>query len=42
MNVVASVLERYSNGARQRQAGLCCPVSYDAALLALLRQEFVE
>lgn len=42
MNVVASVLERYSNGARQRQAGLCCPVSYDAALLALLPQEIVE
>ncbi|MGQ0657477.1 MAG: methyltransferase domain-containing protein [Chromatiales bacterium] len=42
MNVVASVLERYSNGARKRQAELCCPVTYDPALLALLPREIIE
>ncbi|MDO9371105.1 MAG: methyltransferase domain-containing protein [Gammaproteobacteria bacterium] len=39
---VDSVLERYSQGAKERQAALCCPVSYDAGLLALLPQEIIE
>lgn len=39
---VESVLERYSQGAKERQAALCCPVSYDAGLLALLPQEIIE
>lgn len=39
---IESVMECYSLGARERQAALCCPVSYDAGLLALLPQEIVE
>lgn len=39
---VDSVLERYSQGAKERQAALCCPVSYDAGLLALLPREIIE
>lgn len=39
---VASVLERYSEGAKEREAALCCPVSYDSKLLALLPQEIIE
>ncbi len=39
---VDSVLERYSEGARERQATLCCPVNYDPGLLALLPQEIIE
>ncbi len=37
-----SVLDRYSEGAEQRQADLCCPVDYDADLLKLLPQEIIE
>ncbi len=33
MNVENSVRERYSEGARERQEALCCPVDYDAGLL---------
>ncbi len=39
---VASVLERYSEGAKERQEALCCPVSYDPALLKALPQEIIE
>lgn len=39
---VASVLERYSEGAKERQEALCCPVSYDPTLLKLLPQEIIE
>jgi arsenite methyltransferase len=37
-----SVLDRYSEGAESRQADLCCPVDYDASLLALLPTEIIE
>ena len=37
-----SVLDRYSEGAESRQPDLCCPVDYDASLLALLPQEIIE
>jgi len=42
INVEISVRERYSAGARERQESLCCPVSYDTDLLALLPQEIIE
>jgi ubiquinone/menaquinone biosynthesis C-methylase UbiE len=42
MNIETSVLERYSEGARQRQESLCCPVSYDTDLLAMLPDEIIE
>jgi len=42
MNVESSVRERYSAGAREREESLCCPVSYDTDLLALLPQEIIE
>lgn len=42
MSIDTSVLERYSAGAREREAALCCPVSYDRELLALLPSEIVE
>lgn len=42
MNVQKTVLDRYSEGAKEVQAALCCPVDYDAGLLALLPKEIVE
>lgn len=42
MDVQASVLDRYSQGAKQREAALCCPVNYDQNLLKLLPQEIIE
>jgi len=42
MSVENSVLERYSEGAKQRQESLCCPVSYDAGLLDMLPDEIIE
>jgi ubiquinone/menaquinone biosynthesis C-methylase UbiE len=42
MNVKKTVLDRYSEGAREVQPALCCPVDYDAGLLALLPKEIVE
>ncbi len=42
MSVENSVLQRYSAGAQAPQAELCCPVDYDASLLAMLPQEIVE
>ena len=37
-----SVLDRYSEGAEERQPDLCCPVDYDASLLKLLPQEIID
>ncbi|MSP62991.1 MAG: methyltransferase domain-containing protein [Myxococcales bacterium] len=37
-----AVRERYTDGALARQEDLCCPVSYDAALLAVLPAEILE
>ena len=42
MNIESSVLERYSEGAKERQESLCCPVSYDNDLLAMLPDEIIE
>ena len=37
-----AVAERYSAAAEEREAALCCPVTYDAELLAKLPSEIVE
>lgn len=42
MSVEQAVRERYSEGARERQEALCCPVDYDRGLLALLPQEIID
>lgn len=42
MNVERSVLNRYTTGALERQAALCCPVEYDPALLQPLPQEIID
>jgi ubiquinone/menaquinone biosynthesis C-methylase UbiE len=42
IEVEAEVSARYSEGARERQAELCCPVSYDKSLLAILPPEIIE
>lgn len=42
MDVQSSVLDRYSQGAKQREAALCCPVNYDQNLLKLLPQEIID
>ena len=42
MSVKSAVLERYSEGANERQENLCCPVDYDASLLKLLPQEIID
>jgi arsenite methyltransferase len=42
MSVKSAVLERYSEGANERQESLCCPVDYDASLLKLLPEEVIE
>ena len=41
MNIESTVRERYSQGARERQEALCCPVDYDPALLAALPEEII-
>ena len=38
----SAVLARYSEGAEQCQASLCCPVSYDPTFLAVLPDEIIE
>ncbi|MFT5133599.1 MAG: arsenite methyltransferase [Gammaproteobacteria bacterium] len=38
----SAVLERYSQGAQEKQEALCCPVDYDASLLKLLPEEIIE
>lgn len=42
MGVEANVVQRYSEGAVERQEALCCPVSYDPGLLKLLPAEIIE
>lgn len=42
MQVNESVMDRYSGGAKEREAALCCPVDYDTSLLAMLPKEIVE
>jgi ubiquinone/menaquinone biosynthesis C-methylase UbiE len=42
MNVESAVLNRYSQGANERQEALCCPVDYDQGLLKILPKEILE
>ncbi|XSG84453.1 MAG: methyltransferase domain-containing protein [Methylohalobius sp. ZOD2] len=42
MSVETHVLNRYAEGARNREAELCCPVDYDRELLTLLPQEIID
>jgi ubiquinone/menaquinone biosynthesis C-methylase UbiE len=42
LDVESSVRERYTDGARDRVPELCCPVDYDASLLAVLPDEIIE
>lgn len=42
MDVNTAVLDRYSEGAKERQAELCCPVDYDTDLLKALPAEIIE
>ncbi len=42
MSVETHVLNRYAEGARSRQADLCCPVDYDHELVRLLPQEIID
>lgn len=42
MNQENAVLERYSEGANERQEALCCPVDYQTDLLKLLPAEIIE
>ncbi len=42
MSVETHVLNRYAEGARSRQADLCCPVEYDRELVRLLPQEIID
>ena len=42
MNQENAVLERYSEGANERQEALCCPVDYQTELLKILPNEIIE
>ena len=42
LDIEGSVRERYSNGAQEREAALCCPVDYDARYLEIIPQEVLE
>jgi len=42
MSVKSAVLNRYSEGAKDVQPALCCPVDYDQDLLKLLPQEIID
>lgn len=41
-DVEAAVLERYERAAREVEAGLCVPVSYDRSLLEVIPEEIVK
>ncbi len=41
-SVKTHVSERYAEGAKEVQPTLCCPVSYDTALLKMLPQEIID
>ena len=41
-DVEGEVRRRYGEGARQREAALCCPTSYDAKYLKVLPTEILE
>jgi ubiquinone/menaquinone biosynthesis C-methylase UbiE len=42
MTIEQGVLTRYSEGAAEIQADLCCPVDYDTELLSLLPREVID
>ncbi len=42
MSIEENVRARYSEGAKQRQHALCCPVEYQSELLKMLPQEIVD
>jgi len=42
MSQQTNVLDRYSEGAKERQESLCCPVNYDQNLLKMLPAEIIE
>jgi len=42
IDIEAAVRERYGAGAREREAALCCPVSYDPRYLDALPPEILE
>ena len=42
MNTESAVLSRYSEGAKEKQEELCCPVDYDTDLLEILPEEIIE
>ena len=42
LNVDEVVRERYTEGARERQESLCCPVSYDPRYLEVIPREVIE
>ena len=42
LNVDEVVRRRYTEGARQRQESLCCPVSYDPRYLEIIPQEIIK
>src|SRR5690242_5100793 len=41
-NVEEEVRERYTNGARELQESLCCPVSYDPRYLEVIPHDVIE
>ena len=41
-NLEKSVQQRYGDGARQREADLCCPIDYDPKYLAVIPDEVLE
>lgn len=42
MNVARAVAERYTEGAREQQPELCCPIDYDPKYLRILPPEILE
>src|SRR5690349_13561804 len=42
INVENAVADRYSAAAKERDASLCCPVTYDPSLLKVIPQEIIE
>ncbi|MGI0029446.1 MAG: hypothetical protein ACREAQ_07035, partial [Nitrososphaera sp.] len=42
IRVEEAVLQRYERAARQVEAGLCVPVSYDQSLLEAIPEEIIE
>lgn len=41
-NVEAAILQRYKQGARKAEKGLCCPTEYDGTAVSILPREIIE